>query len=62
MLSVSMQDIAQLGDVIHRDAETETQALRQARKEYLRVDFMVVGIFDYSTNEIYFNETIEFKN
>ena len=62
MLSVSMQDIAQLGDVIHRDAETESQALRQARKEYIRCDFMVVGVFDYATNNIDFNEIIEFKN
>lgn len=61
MLSVALQDVNQNGDVIYRNAETENQALRQARKDYIRCDFMVIGVLDLSTNQIDFTETLEFQ-
>lgn len=60
MLNVAIQDIDQLGDVIYRDAETEHHALRQVRKDYIRVDFMIVGVYDYDANDITIFESLDF--
>ncbi len=57
-----MQDVNQFGDIIYRDAETVSLALKQARKDYSKVNFMVIGTYDYETNDIYFAEVLDFQN
>ena len=51
MLNVAMQDIDQMGDVIYRDAETEKQALKMAKKDYPKCEFAVLEVFDWSADK-----------
>ena len=62
MLNVALQDIDQIGDVIYRDALTESQAIKQARKDYSRVNFIVLAVYDLDKNDIDYSEVIEFSS